>query len=118
MDQDFEIEILAISGLSSLGKYLRMSPISLAMVEVDSGDVVLKQNEVSQIAGVAYESRKGDVYVFSMCVLYKSPMPAKTLVSQFSQFLKAASLPHRITEILHEVDFDEEWISYQWPANT
>ncbi|WP_273050627.1 hypothetical protein [Pseudoalteromonas sp.] len=118
MNQDFEIEILATSGLSTLGKLLDKCPIALDLEVANSGDIVLKQNTVSQIAGFEFESKQSDVYIFSLYINHRSIEPAKTIVLQFSEFLKAASLPHRITEILHNVDFDENWVSYQWPTNT
>ncbi|KJZ12545.1 hypothetical protein TW85_15840 [Marinomonas sp. S3726] len=118
MDQDFEIEIFAPGGLSTLGAVLSKCPIELDLVAEDSGKVVLKQNKGSRIAGFEFDSHEDDVFTFSMYVPHKSSEPAGSVVSRFSSFLQSASLPHKITEILQEVDFDEEWVSYQWPENT
>lgn len=118
MDQDFEIEVIALDGLPVLEGFLYKCPIELDLVVVESKNVILRQNVVSQIAGFEFESYENDIFIFSMYVSHKSPEPAKSVVSKFSESLKAAELPHKITEILHEVDFDEEWVSYQWPANT
>ena len=40
-------------------------------------------------------------------------MPANEVVSQFSEFLKAAEIPHKITELLLEVEFDQAMCKLQ-----
>ncbi len=117
MNQDFQIEIIALDGLSALKSFLDKCPIELDLVVDDSESVILRQNKCSQIAGFEFESHESDMFIFSMYVFHKSPEPAQSVVSRFSKFLQSSVLPHKITEILHEVDFDEEWVSYQWPAN-
>ncbi len=118
MDQNFEIEILAPSGLAALSAFLSKSPIELDLIKNESGDFVLEQNVCSQIAGFELEAHEGSVFIFSLYVSHKSPETADSVIPRFSEFLRAAEFPHKITEILHEVDFDEEWISYQWQLNT
>ena len=51
MDQDFDIEIVAVMGLECLEKHLSKCPIELELVEALSNTFVLKQNKVSEIAG-------------------------------------------------------------------
>ncbi|MBO2658695.1 hypothetical protein [Shewanella algae] len=115
MDQDFDIEIVAVMGLECLEKHLSKCPIELELVEALSNTFVLKQNKVSEIAGFTFESQENDVYTFSMFISHKSRIPARKVVSQFSEFLRAAKLPHKITNLQYEVDFYEEWVNYSWP---
>ncbi|WP_345885199.1 hypothetical protein [Shewanella algae] len=115
MDQDFDIEIVAVMGLECLEEHLSKCPIELELVETLSNTFVLKQNKVSEIAGFTFESQENDVYTFSMFISHKSPIPARKVVSQFSEFLRAAKLPHKITNLQYAFDFYEEWINYNWP---
>ena len=103
MDQDFDIEILAIDGLECLEKHLSKCPIELELVKSSASALLLKQNKVSEIAGFTFESKENDIYTFSLFISHKSQTPASKVVSQFSEFLKLAELPHKITELLHEV---------------
>ncbi|GAA3586771.1 hypothetical protein [Marinobacter xestospongiae] len=118
MDQDFEVEIYASEGLSLLKDFLPQCPIELALEENEVGELVLRQKVGSQIAGFEFEAHEGYVYVFLLYVTHKSIKPASYIIPAFSAFLKTANFPHKITEILHEVDFDELWVEYEWPKNT
>ncbi len=117
MGQDFQIEIIAPDGLSALKSFLGTCPIELDLEVDESESVILRQNKCSQIAGFEFESRESDMLIFSMYVSHKSPQSAQSIILRFSEFLQSAVLPHKITEILHKVDFDEKWVSYQWPAH-
>ena len=115
MDQDFEIEIISDSSLIILKDFLTKCPIELELIQSKAHGTILSQNKVSQIAGFEFDSYENDVYLFQLYMSYRSPISVESVISQFSDFLKLALLPHKITEILHEVDFDEEWVNYHWP---
>lgn len=66
---------------------------------------VLVQHRVSPTTGFSFEKREGDSYG------YGANGPDKD-IEGLSALLRAAGLSHRIERVQHELDTDDEFISY------
>lgn len=106
MDDDFLIEVIAPEGHQVLRPHLGACPFDLAIEWSDSANSeVLVQRLVSPSTGFFFEERLGDAYLYGACGPDRD-------IEGFSAMLRAAGLTHRIDRIQHELDTDEEFVSF------
>jgi hypothetical protein len=114
MDADFDIALTVPKGISMLERLLPEFPIALAIGKHDQSDeMVLKQCAVSTIAGFYFKEKKGDVQFYGVTVASNHPGAPEEVLLSISQVLQRANLSHRIVRIIHELNTDEEVISFK-----
>ncbi|AUI88086.1 hypothetical protein BS333_17090 [Vibrio azureus] len=112
-NRDFIIDIDYSAGYEEIEKSISSFPLSVDVRVSDSGDKYIHQNKVSTVAGILLEETDGFIQSYSTSSLL-SETKTDELLLKFSEFFKQAKIPHKIIEILHDLDFDEEIISYKW----
>jgi hypothetical protein len=106
MDDDFSIEVFAPQGHNVLRPHLSSCPFALTIEWSEEAKTeVLVQHRVSPTTGFYFEKREGDSYVYGACGPDRD-------IEGLSALLRAAGLSHRIERIQHELDSDDEFISY------
>ena len=115
-ERDFIIDIDISAGFSQIEVSMALFPISVEIKINSVGIKYIHQNSVSTKAGFALDSYKNAIQSYGMNSLLPET-ETDELIQQFSAFFKTANTPHRIIEIYHELDFDKEWLSYNWTKN-
>jgi hypothetical protein len=115
MDADFVIELtVPHGGVSALEQFLPEFPIALAIGKHDqSNDIVLVQCAVSTVAGFYFEEQKGNVQFYSACVASGHSGAPEDVMRSIYDVFQQANLSHRITRVIHELDTDEEVVSFE-----
>ena len=117
MDEDFSIELSAPQGIAVLEPFLSEFPFAVAIGKHDQNeDIVLVQSAVSTVAGFYYEGCNGSLQFYGASVLRSHPGEPEEVMKSLSRVLQAANLTHRIARIIHELDEDEEIVSYEAPS--
>jgi hypothetical protein len=117
MDDDFRVELSVPQGISVLEPFLSEFPFAVTIGKHDqSEDIVLVQSAVSTVAGFYYEGCKDSVQFYDVSVLRSHSGEPDEVVKTLSRVFKAANLTHRIARVIHELDEDEEIVSYEAPS--
>lgn len=106
MDDDFSIEVLAPKGHEVLRPHLPSCPFPLTIEwSKEAKAEVLVQDQVSPTTGFIFEAREGDSYLYGACGPDRD-------IEGLSAVLRAAGLSHHIERVQHNLDADDEFITY------
>lgn len=114
MDADFVIELTVPQGVSVLERFLPQFPIALSIRKHDkSDDMVLVQCAVSTVTGLYFAETKEEIQFYGASVASNYPGEPEEVMLSISQVLRQANLGHRIARVIHELDTDEEVVSFE-----
>ncbi|MCV2364355.1 hypothetical protein LNV23_12960 [Paucibacter sp. DJ1R-11] len=111
MDDDFLIDLVVPSGLSSLAPLLIQAPFSVAIERQGEADMLI-QTAVSQVAGFWLSSTSGSVQHYECSVCRSHPGPPEEVLFALSRLFIQAGLSHRIARIIIDLNEEQELISY------
>ena len=112
-DRDFSLEIDVSEGFKKIESNILFFPISIEILSDEHERRYLYQNKVSMICGIVLDEVDKNIHRYEINSRSNEKETNRMLMN-FSGFFKAISVPHRITEISHELDWDKEVISYKW----
>ena len=115
-NRDFTIGIDISNGFEEIEKIISSFPVSVEIRTNENGRKYIHQNRVSTVSGIVLDDEQGNIQSYGVSSLLSEGETDELLV-RFSEFFKKLSIPHKIIEIYHEVDWDKEVLSYEW-SNT
>lgn len=111
--RDFLLEIDLVSGFSRFSENISLFPIVVEVRANENGIQFIEQRKVSKVAGIVLDDISGIIQTYGISSLL-SEQEEDIFILKFSDFFKSIKMPHRITEIYHEVDWDKEVLSFDW----
>lgn len=114
MDEDFHLELIVPQEIHVLAPFLKEFPFEVKIGKHDQNeDVVLVQSATSTVAGFYYEGCEGNKQFYGITVPRAYPGEPEEVMQSLSRVLQKANLAHRFVRIIHELNEDEEVVSYE-----
>jgi hypothetical protein len=113
MADDFLIDLVVPNGFESLVPLLGQAPFEITVEEKEGNPFgVLVQSTVSEVAGFWFAGSSGQVHHYECSVRRSNPGPPEAVLLSLSSLFQQAGLSHRMFRIVHELDENEELVSY------